>query len=198
MKWCLLLLLCFPFTGFAQRPPVETIDRSIQPSRYLITAEWQSLYSTHSNFFHGVSLLFQKQVSPAWRTGVGLEYSYSPYHDDNGWKLYHLKFLPLLADVQYRVVNKKKGDIFLQLTPGFSFISYDKAEESSNWKPYPVHETGLYLYAGSGVHVNVAKNLQTVLGLGIKGFHMSFNNLDVNPHGLVGRAGLQYRFSGAL
>jgi hypothetical protein len=48
------------------------------------------------------------------------------------------------------------------------------------------------MYGGYGFQFRINRELSTLLEIGFKGFHMSFNALDVNPHGLTAKAGLVF------
>ena len=180
-----LLLMGVSAAAISQQPdPV---------SRFYIKIEYHDLYSTHRDHFRGVSVTVSKPVSPMLRLGVGTEFSGNNYHPDNDWKLYHLRFLPLFVDQQ---LKPKRGSWLypvLHFSEGWSYVAYQKETLAGPGVRRPVHETGLYLYGGAGLTGNLSERISLSAEAGIKGFHNSFNDLDVNPHGFTGRLALLYR-----
>jgi hypothetical protein len=78
---------------------------------------------------------------------------------------------------------------FFNLSEGISFINYKIEYYPGAGKLYNVSEKGEYLFAGFGCYIRINKYFSSVISIGFKGFHMSLNNLDVNPHGLTLRIG---------
>lgn len=131
-------------------------------------------------------------MSSRFAIGVGVEYSHSNLHMDNGWILTRLQFLPVFADFKYVLTRNTLIQPYLEIAPGASFIQYYKRDEYIPQTPYRLRAIGLYLYGGGGVILNVAKNFSPIIGIGFKGFHMSTNSYEVNPHGLTFRVGFMF------
>ena len=183
-----LLCLLLPGHVFAQQAPYAAKNYN-DP---VIRVEGHSLYSTHGDFFNGVSTSYITDLRPRWRAGISLQYSAAPTHDDNGWKLYRLRFVPVCLNFGYNLLHSRTTALYAELEPGLSFVKYEKQEADPAIPQYTVRKNGLYLYAGMGVSERLAQSRDATFGLGIKNFQLSFNNLDVNPHGIAARAGLQY------
>lgn len=178
------MLLGVGATASSQRPdPV---------SRFYIKIEYHDLYSTHRDHFRGVSVTVSKPVSPVLLLGLGTEFSGNNYHFDNDWNLYHLRFLPFFFDQQLKPNGSRLYPV-LHLSEGWSYVAYQKETLAAPGIRRPVHESGLYLYGGAGLTGNLSDRISLAAEAGIKGFHNSFNDLDVNPHGFTGRLGLIYR-----
>ena len=75
---------------------------------------------------------------------------------------------------------------------GLSFIGYDKEGQDNPGLVQHVNETGFYGYSGLVAAYNVTKKMNVFLEPGLKSFHISTNNLDVNPHGFNLNAGVKY------
>lgn len=154
--------------------------------------EVQNLNSTHGTNFNGVDFALRYSVSPIFSIGVGAEYSHSGYHFDNGWNLTNLKFVPVYIDSKLDLTKHTIITPFLHLSSGISFADYTKEYFKKLGQFYPVSEKGLFLYSGTGLSFRISKYFATFIELGFKGYHMSFNALDVNPHGLTFRLGLEF------
>lgn len=162
--------------------------------KYCVTAEFQTLRTTHATFFNGGDLTVGYFISQSLVMSVGVEYSYNYYHDDNGWDLYKLKMLPIFVDAKLLLKKGKRVTPFFQLSQGISIINYRKEDQLNIFTPYHVSETGYYIYGGTGVSIKIRGNISIQMGVGFKAFHISSNVLAVNPHGLTFRSGVAYRF----
>lgn len=151
----------------------------------------QELYSTHANFFHGIDAGAGYRFSPKFRLGAGIEYSFTRYHNDNAWDLYNLRFLPIYIDEQISLRQKGNFRPYARLRQGITPTTYLKQELETGRAIYRVTEAGLYLSGCVGATQLISPKMGVFAESGMKGFQMSFNNLDVNPHGFYLRAGLQ-------
>lgn len=151
---------------------------------------WQEMYSTHDNFFHGFDTGVGFRFSPRFRIGVGVEFSYTHYHKDNGWKLYNLKFLPIYLYEQIDL--RKKGNFrpFIRFRQGITPTTYLREDAAHLDNPYRITEAGLYLSGSLGFTQIITKHVGIIGEAGFKGFQMSFYPLEVNPHGANFRLGL--------
>ena len=87
------LFLFFPLLIIAQN------DKASK-NELIITPAYESLYSTHGNFFYSGSVTFSKMVSKKIELGAGVERASSPIHHDNGFVLYKLRFLPVHGNIK--------------------------------------------------------------------------------------------------
>jgi hypothetical protein len=159
-------------------------------NKIFIQPSYEFMRSSHGNNFTGLSIDVSYNFSKTVYLGLGTEFSYSPLHIDNGWRLSNLKFLPFFLDFKLNLIEYKRVCPFINLSGGISFINYKKEDYYNPGMPYNVSEKGLYVFAGTGCYIRINKKINSIIVLGFKGFHMSFNNLDVNPHGLTLRIGL--------
>lgn len=159
-----------------------------------LTAAFHELRSTHGDFFTGESITVSKVLMPHWEVGAGIEHSYNPYHDDNGWKLYRLRFVPVYGDVKYRFLCGKRVVPFLHASVGWCFVNYDKQPDPGVKKIFHISESGLFVWAGGGAEFLIDRHWGLLAEGGIKNFHLSYNELEVNPHGIGGRIGVSFRF----
>ncbi len=163
-------------------------DPSIRRLHYRI--EFQDLYTTHADHFRGASLIISKSLSPVFSLGISAEFSGAASHPDNGWNLYQLRFLPVCIDEQFKLSKQSKIYPVIHFAQGISFIRYLKETPALPGIKQFIKETGLYAYGGAGLVWQLSHRLSLLAEAGLKGFHLSTNNLDINPHGVVFRAGI--------
>ncbi|AHF17441.1 hypothetical protein [Niabella soli] len=153
----------------------------------------ECLRSTHGNNFSGVSASYNKELGRKWELGAGIEYSHTPTHNDNGWNLYHLHFVPVYISEHYKLCTGLRWTPYIHLQQGVTFGSYDKEFQDNPGPRYHIKELGFYGAAGIGTNYYLSSRSGFFAEAGMKGFHLSFNNLDVNPHGITGKLGYVYR-----
>ena len=156
------------------------------------TVAVQHLTSTHGTSFKGADFVVSYLLSPPLSVGLGIEYSYTSFHFDNNYNLTHVKFYPVFLDSKLNLTRNTLLTPFIHLSTGISFVNYTKENIDFRGIFYHVSETGLYLYSGIGVSYKVCNYFSTFIDMGFKGYHMSFHDLDVNPHGLTVRLGLEF------
>ena len=194
----LILLQGLGFVCMAQDKRNTITVSQYREHKLVYLAEIQSLRSTHGTFFNGISGNICRRISSRILLGAGLEFASCPYHEDNRAELRRLRFLPLVADVKYQFKQTGTFTPFVQLSEGISFIRYNKQDEATGKKPYRISEKGDYAYLGVGTAINLSNHFIPILGIGLKGFHMSTNVLDVNPHGLSFRVGYIFRHGSSI
>ncbi|PZP43681.1 MAG: hypothetical protein DI598_15515 [Pseudopedobacter saltans] len=163
-----------------------------EPS-FHIGAEYNYLYSTHSTKFRGPSVYLDKELNKHWAIGLGAGYNTCAYHPDNGYDLKDLKLVPIFASLTYTFSHNRLLDPYALFKTGVSIMSYDQKEENDNNPYQKIHSTGWYTYLGGGSAINISKSLQAYLNIGLIGYKMSFNDLDINPHGVAGNIGLRVK-----
>lgn len=152
----------------------------------------QDLYSTHSTNFKGVELGENYHLSPRFSLGLGAEFSWCGYHFDNGWNLTNLRFLPVYADSKLNLTSGKVVTPYLHFSAGLSFANYKKQDAFSPGPVTAVSEQGFYMFSGAGASIKIVNHLNAFVDIGFKGYHMSLNALDVNPHGFTSKLGLEF------
>jgi outer membrane protein W len=146
--------------------------------------------STHQNHFRGASFIVSQVLKNNFSLGLGAEYAHSAFHGDNGYNLYNLTFIPFFIDVKYNFKTERKFKPYVTVEPGMSFAKYKRENQNSGNTRVKVTERGLFLYVGTGAKYQINKHFAPLIDFGFKGYKMSFNNLDINPHGIVMRAGV--------
>jgi hypothetical protein len=167
-----------------------TSNRVQAQQNWQYNADVQVLRSTHGNSFWGGSVAADYRLSKPVSIGLGLEYTYCPYHLDNGWDLYNLNFLPVYLEEKFRLPGNHRVVPYLHLEEGISFNRYDKIDPSVSPDRYPVREKGFYGYSGLGLQLLQTHHSNLYVEIGLKGFRITTNNLDVNPHGLTAKIGV--------
>lgn len=151
----------------------------------------ENMYSTHRTNFTGGGLQAEKTISKLLDLGVGASFSYCKFHNDNYWNLYRLSFLPIYVTQTLHIWRHKKLHPYLHFREGATFKWYDKEFENKPGIIEKKRETGFYGYAGAGGTYKVAAKTNLFAELGLQSFHLSGNELEVNPHGVTGRIGVQ-------
>lgn len=177
---------CFSFSGMAQE---RTKD---QLPEYNFSAAYEFLRSTHSDFFNGPSFKIDRNLPGHFKPGIGIGYAATDLHRDNGLILYRMKLLPIYGNVTYDFYSKSKFEPFAEVSAGISFVHYDQATDEDLVTTVRVKEEGLYLYGGFGLRYKASKHLSPYLAAGFKGYHNSFNDLDINPHGVTFQGGIRF------
>ena len=178
-------LLALPVISTAQTNSAHQKVFSISPA-------FELLRSTHSNLFYAPSLKVNYLFANGLEPGLGIEYATTPIHHDNGYVLYKLKFLPIYGNLKYNFKTSKSIKPYVETSLGISFNQYDIAEDPTPNKTSKTKEEGFYVYTGFGAKYALSKKINTFLGVGIKGYKMSTNDLDINPHGLSFMAGFTF------
>ena len=166
-----------PFYSFSQQPENIAGGFSVSPA-------FELLRSTHTNYFYAPSLKFNYRFANGLEPGLGLEYATTPVHHDNGFILHRLRFIPVYGNLKYNFNTSKKIKPYAETSVGVSFNHYNIAEDATPHLKRKVREPGFYTYAGLGARYSLAEHLDTFLAVGLKGYKMSTNDLDINPHGL--------------
>jgi hypothetical protein len=170
------LLLVLPFLSFAQE--------KTSSGTFSVSPAFELLRSTHSNLFYAPSIKVNYLFTNGLEPGFGFEYATTPIHHDNGYVLYKLKFLPVYGNLKYNFKTTKKIRPYVETSLGISFNKYDIAEDPTPEIKSKVSEKGFYVYTGFGAKYGITPKLNTFLAVGLKGYKMSTNDLDINPHGL--------------
>ena len=153
------------------------------------------MYSTHSTNFTGLHMGVNKQFSKLFTAGMGAGYSYCVLHGDNGFDLHHLNFIPLYASQNFTLARVKKFSAFINLKEGVTFKSYYRELQSNRGPRSHIRERGFYGYAGAGLCYSIMPQSAIVLQLGMKSYHISTNELEINPHGIGASIGYLQGFS---
>lgn len=164
----------------------------VKPPKFTYSPSFEFLRSTHGNFFNGPSFKVNYNSASRFKLGLGIEYSSSAVHHDNGFVLYDVKFLPVYVNLKYELAQKGKLMPYAEASAGLSFTRYDEAPDEAPLNKTRITEKGLYLYGGMGLRYEVSRWFKPFVGVGIKGFQNSFNDLDVNPHGITFHVGLSF------
>ncbi len=153
----------------------------------------EDLYSTHGTHFPGVSASYNRFFGHKWELGGGIEYSGTSFHDDNGWNLYNLRFIPVYLSEYFYIGDFNHWAPYVHLQEGISFARYDKELLDNPGPRYPIRERGFFGYGGAGTRYTLSRKSGLFFEAGMKAYHLSFNNLDVNPHGFALKLGYVYR-----
>lgn len=160
---------------------------------FMVSVLYESMRTTHSNLFKSGSLCVSKMLNKRYEAGIGIETAFTPIHHDNGFVLYKLKFIPLFATIKYHFNQVSRFNFFVESSLGVSFNRYYRASDDSPEIKTKIKEKGLFVYAGAGLRYPLSKKVSLVTGFGIKGYKMSFNVLDINPHGISGMLGFNFK-----
>jgi hypothetical protein len=170
----------------AQQPSLHSSDR------FYFEGLYTDLRSTHGTHFRGAAIEVGKAISPLFSLWGGIEYSGCPYHDDNGYDLYNVNFIPVYVNEKLKFLKTGKLIPLLDFSQGIAFASYRQELPNDPASAKQIHESGLYVFAGTGLLWDISKKISLLASAGIKSYNITFNNLDVNPHGLAGKIGVVF------
>ncbi|MET4083220.1 hypothetical protein ABIB40_003189 [Pedobacter sp. UYP30] len=173
----LIIFSCLPAIAFAQRKNDNNVGFKISPA-------FELMRSTHSNLFYAPSLKANYLFENGWEPGIGIEYSTTPVHHDNGFVLRKIHFLPVFANLKYNFNTKKIVKLYAETSLGYSFNKYDRATDQEPHKQRKIKEGGVYFYTGLGTKYALSEKADIFFAVGFKGYKFSTNNLDINPHGV--------------
>lgn len=208
----LSICLLFSFVSYAENLQYETDSVNTRGkigslfNESFVIGGYQNLRSTHVDHFTGFNMMVGHNFSPKFSLGIGVEDIFNPHHDDNGWKLSNIRLVPVIIDVRYLLNENKFIVPFIELSTGITFSKYYKkvkvpagspditeVDGIYNFgQPFLVREKGLYVYGGGGAYFRISKHFMPFIGIGFKGYKMSFNVDDVNPRGLNFEIGCKF------
>lgn len=177
--------------SFSARAQNETKKADSIPL-FNFSAAYEFLRSTHQDFFNGPSVKITRNLPGHFKPGIGIGYATDYEHHDNGLVLYHMKLLPVYANLTYDFQSKSKYEPFIEASAGITFVKYDQGTDANPHATVPVKEQGLYLYTGFGLRYAVSKHFSPFIAAGFKGYHNSTNDLDINPHGITFQGGFRF------
>ena len=185
------LLMCFFF--FCLTGAMYAQNKTENKKLLMFSPLFESLKSTHGNLFYSGSFTVSKMLNKRYEAGFGIETAFTQRHHDNGFVLYKLKFIPLFGNVKYHFKKVYRFDIYAESSIGLSFNRYHRATDNSPNIKTRIKEKGVFAYIGTGIRYPISKKISLVTGVGIKGYKMSFNVLDINPHGISGMLGFSIK-----
>lgn len=159
---------------------------------FTYSAAYEFLRSTHQDFFNGPSVKISRNFSGRFKPGIGIGYMTDYEHHDNGLVLYHMKLIPVYANLSYDFTSKSKFEPFAEASAGITFMKYDQGTDENPHANVPVKNQGLYLYGGFGLRYKVSRRFSPYAAVGFKGYHNSTNDLDINPHGITFQGGIRF------
>ena len=188
---CKYLLMFFCF--FYLNATTNAQDTTAHKQPLMLSSLFEAMRSTHGNLFKSGSFCVSKMMSKRYEAGIGIETAFTSKHHDNGFVLYKLKFIPLFANLKYHFNKVNKFNFYAESSLGLSINRYHRASDNSPNMKIRIMEKGVFAYLGGGVRYPISKKINLVTGVGIKGYKMSFNVLDINPHGLSGMLGFNIK-----
>ena len=182
----IIFLVFFPAALLAQ-------SRSETKQPLFFSPMFETMRSTHGNLFYSGSFSVSKMLNKRYEAGLGFETAFTSRHHDNGFVLYKLKFIPFFGNIKYHFKKAGKFDIYTESSLGLSFNRYHRARDNAPNNKIRIKEKGVFAYVGAAVRYPISKRINLVTGVGIKGYKMSFNSLDINPHGISGLLGFNIK-----
>lgn len=187
-RFCLLFFCFFYLTG-----TINAQEKIAAIKPLMFTPLFESMRSTHGNFFYSGSFCVSRMLNSRYEAGLGAETAFTPIHHDNGFVLYKLKFFPLYGNLKYHFNKTGRLDFFTESSLGISFNNYEQATDDAPNIKTRVKEKGVFAYIGGGLRFPISKKINFVTGIGVKGYKMSFNSLDINPHGISAMLGFNFK-----
>ncbi len=162
--------------------------------KHSLTLNFDDLYSTHSDHFPGATIEISRILSDKIDWSIATGFAYTPTHPDNGWEIQRLLLMPTYLSQYLKLTRQQHVYLFLHLSEGITILNYNRADAPGQ-SFYHVREAGFYGYAGAGLVINSKNRVAGKVDAGLKSYKLSFNDLDINPHGVAVSLGLSYRLS---
>ncbi|GAB3432639.1 hypothetical protein [Niabella aquatica] len=162
--------------------------------KHSLTFNLDDLYSTHGDHFPGATIEISRPLSDRIDVSIATGFAYTPTHPDNGWEINNLLLIPTYLSQYIRLTRQRPVHFFVHLSQGLTILNYNKSDVPG--QPfYHIREGGFYGYAGVGVLINIKNRISGKVEAGLKSYKLSFDDLDINPHGMAMSLGLTYRLS---
>lgn len=184
----LVLLLTFSFSIKGQN---LTID-STRNFHLGLAPTYSYLYSTHGTKYRGFGINVETSLSNRSQVGLGIERIYCPYHYDNGLNLSNLHLVPIYAMIRYNIFISRWLQPYFKVAIGVTFMGYEEQKAHTAEVVVKRSTTGVYNYGGLGTTIVLKKGIDFFIDMGMVGYKMSWNALDINPHGVAGKTGLLF------
>jgi hypothetical protein len=197
IKYCqiIFLLLFLAEVSSAQKSGPSLNHKSRQ---ILLVLEAQRLRSSHSQTIYGGSAMLGYRVNPTLSAGIGIEVSHtdSLYTHDRYRSVLNFTPIPIYAETRFDLIENSKVTTYLNLAMGMSSIDYERKRfdaTGGNMENRHVHQNGFFLKGGFGLVFNINKYISPLVNASCKGFHISSNTREINPHGVTFQVGLLLR-----
>jgi hypothetical protein len=191
--WVLLLFISSNLSAKSnvQSNRISNPDSS-RLNNWFLTTGYMQMKSTHGSYFRGGDLMLGYRYTSYISFGFGIKYAYTYYHFDNEWFLHHLNFLPVFVNINVNFLKNRMITPYYHLSTGITFVKYTKENKNTMGHPYTVREDGIYFNTGFGLMVKLGKHFAPIIEAGFQGFHMSTDQLAVNPHGVNVKIGVEW------
>ena len=167
-------------------------DSSATRHFFFATTSYQWMHTTHTTIINGGAVDVNYALSPHVALGLGVQYASAPLHNDNDWVLTKLRFVPVYFNNIFSFWPHHRLHPYFHAEEGVSFNSYNKLDLAQSPQPFKVREAGLYLSGNFGGLYTITKRLGIFAEIGYKGYKHSFDEYDINPHGITLRGGIQF------
>jgi hypothetical protein len=162
---------------------------------FMLVPEVQHLRSTHSQTIYGASVMLGYRISPSLSAGIGCEISRTDSLLTHDRYITVLKFtpVPIYGEVRIDLIRHSAVTPYLNLAAGMSSISYERKRLDSSGgtlESKSVHQNGFFFKGGFGLLFRLNKYLSPTVNASFKGFHMSRNPYEINPHGVTIQVGV--------
>ena len=164
----------------------------------MLVVEGQYLRSSHSQTIYGGSVMLGYRVSPSLTAGIGCEISHidSLFTHDRYTTVLEFTPMPIYADARFNLIQNSKVTPYVNLAAGMSSITFERKRfdmSGGNMESRGVHQNGFFFKAGFGLLFNINKYISPSVNASFKGFHISSNTNEINPHGVTIQVGMVLR-----
>ncbi len=165
---------------------------------FILVVEAQRMRSTHSQTIYGGSVFLGYSINRSFSAGIGGEVSYadSLYTHDKSATVFFFKPIPMYGEVRFISKWNSRFIPYAHLAVGMSSITYHLQRHEptpGNVQHLNVYQRGFFVNAGFGLLFPISKRIAPSIGISLKGFHISKNPYEINPHGITIQAGIVLR-----
>jgi hypothetical protein len=164
-------------------------------SHFILVPEAHHLRSTHSQTIYGASVMVGYRITPSFSAGIGCEVSRTDSLLTHDRYTTVLKFTPtpIYAEARFNLIQNSFVTPYLNLAMGMSSITYERKrfdKSGASIEDKNVHQRGFFFKGGAGLLFHISNTVSPSINASFKGFHVSGNPYEVNPHGVVIQVGV--------
>jgi len=162
---------------------------------FILVPEAHHLRSTHSQTIYGASVMVGYRINPSLAAGIGCEISYtdSLFTHDRHTRVLKFTPIPIYAEARFDLIRNSIVTPYLNLAAGMSFISYERKRldnSGSTLDDKHICQNGFFFKGGLGLLFHINNSISPSINASFKGFHMSGNPYEINPHGVTIQVGV--------
>ncbi|HMI67347.1 MAG TPA: hypothetical protein VK517_14985 [Cyclobacteriaceae bacterium] len=187
--------IIFVFLLIAQISWAQKSESDPKSRHFILVPEVHHLRSTHSQTIYGASVMVGYRITPTLWAGFGCEVSRtdSLFTHDRHTRVLKFTPVPIYAEARFDLIRNSIVTPYLNLAAGMSFITYERKRLDTSGSMVDdkhIFQNGFFFKGGAGLLFHLSNTISPSINASLKGFHMSGNPYEINPHGVTIQAGV--------